>query len=216
MRKSILENKVIVAMTKVTDLLIISLYWLLLCIPVITIIPATVALYYASVKAVRRDRGNLTAEFSKAFKQNFKQGALISVIYMIIAVILYTCFDFAKGVGLETGLGKFYVTLTVVVTLIIAMLSFYLIPTLSRFDVSIPGLFRLSLYFAAKNLLTLLPLMITFGAAAVAVYCLAPLICIIPGVYCYLLSYSVEKAFKKYIQDNVSSEEHQMEMWYMD
>jgi uncharacterized membrane protein YesL len=216
MKKSILENKVIVAMTKATDLIIISLYWLLLCLPIITIIPATTALYYSSVKAVRRDRGNLTSEFFKAFKLNLKRGMLISVIYIIAVVILYTCVDFARGVGIETGLGKLYIVLTIAVSAVIVILSFYLIPALSRFDVSITGLFRLSLYFAARNLLSLIPMIFTFIAAVVAVYCIAPLLCIIPGAYCYLLSYSVETTFKKYIKDNIKMDDRQLEMWYME
>jgi uncharacterized membrane protein YesL len=129
---------------------------------------------------------------------------------------LYTFIDFAHGVGTDTGLGKIYITFTIVVAVITAMLTLYLIPALSRFDVSIPGLFRLSLYFAAKNLLTLLPLMITLGTAVVAVYCFVPLLCIIPGVYCYLLSYSVETAFKKHIQEHIKPEDQQNEMWYME
>ena len=216
MKKPFLENKVIVAMTKITDLLIISLYWLLLCIPVITIIPATAALYYAAVKAVRRDRGNLTSEYFKAFKQNLKQGILVSIVFLVIGVVLYTCYDFARGVGVDTGLGKLYVTVTIVATILFTMLFFYLIPALSRFQVNLTGLFRLSLYFAARNLLTLIPLMITFIGAIVAVYCLPPLICIIPGAYCYLLSYSVEDAFKKYMKENLKLDEQQMDMWYME
>jgi len=216
MKKSILENKVVVALTRVTDLIIISMYWLLLCIPIITIIPASTALYYAAVKAVRRDRGKLTTDFFKALKLNLKQGMLISVIYIVMGVILYTCVDFARGVGLETSLGKLYLTLTLVIAGLLAMLSFYLIPALSRFDVSIPSLFRLSLYFAARNLITLIPLVITFGAAIGAVYCIPILICIIPGAYCYLLSYSVETAFKKYILNNMKPDDSQMEMWYME
>ncbi len=216
MKKNILENKVVVAMTKATDLMIISVYWLLLCIPVITIVPSTAALYYTSVKAVRRDRGNLTSEFFQAFKMNLKQGMLISLIYVIIGVVLYTCIDFSRGVGLDTGLGKLYFTFGIVAGILIMMLTFYLIPALSRFQVGITGLFRLALYFTARNLVTLIPLILTFVMACVTIYCIVPLICIIPGAYCYLLSYSVESTFKKYIQDHMTSDADQSEMWFME
>jgi uncharacterized membrane protein YesL len=216
MKNPILENKVIIVMSKAVDLIIISLYWLVLCIPVITIIPATAALYYAAVKGVRRDRSNITREFFKAFKLNLKQGMCISGIYIVLGIMLYSCYDFARGVKAGTGLGPLYYTLTIVVSIVLAMVTLYLIPVLSRFELKTTNVFRLSLYFAARNLKTLIPLAITLGAAVAVVYCVPPFLCIIPGVYCILLSYSVEAALKKYIEENTKPEENQSDLWYME
>ena len=48
---------------KLADVVILSILWLLCCIPVITIIPAGAALYYTVMKNLRRGRGNLGKVF---------------------------------------------------------------------------------------------------------------------------------------------------------
>lgn len=54
---SFLNNSFMEGLTKFADMVILSVLWLLFSIPVVTIVPATIALYYASVKVVRRQAG---------------------------------------------------------------------------------------------------------------------------------------------------------------
>ena len=69
-----MDNAFFSFISKVCDIMILSTVWILLCIPIITIGPASTALYYAVVKVVRRERGYLLREFFRSFKMNFKRG----------------------------------------------------------------------------------------------------------------------------------------------
>ena len=48
---------------KVGHLVLLNIIWLLCCLPVATIIPATTAFYYATIKSVRRGHGYAFKEF---------------------------------------------------------------------------------------------------------------------------------------------------------
>lgn len=78
------ENAFMCFMNKIIDLVLLSLVWLVCCIPIITIGPACAALYYAVVKAVRRQRSYPVREFWRAFKSNFKKGILFEGIWLIL------------------------------------------------------------------------------------------------------------------------------------
>ncbi|MDD3173509.1 MAG: YesL family protein, partial [Herbinix sp.] len=70
-----IDNGFFAFLSKVCDILFLSIIWVAFCIPIITIGPANTALYYATVKVIRRDRGYLFREFFKSFRMNFKRAA---------------------------------------------------------------------------------------------------------------------------------------------
>ena len=90
------ENPIFSFLGKVIDLISLSLLWVILCLPVVTIGPATTALYYTVVKVIRKERSYLFREFFKSFKSNFKYGALATIIVIVLAAILLFDFNFSK------------------------------------------------------------------------------------------------------------------------
>ena len=66
--------------TAAADLVALGLLTLLLCLPVLTICPAVMALYYSVAKSVRRGRGGPYREYFRSFKENLLQGIGLSVI----------------------------------------------------------------------------------------------------------------------------------------
>ncbi len=92
-----MDNGVFSFLGKMWDILVISILWLLLCLPIITIGPATTALYYTVVKVIRRERGYLFREFFHSFKMNFLNGMVLGIILMALYYILYIDLNFAKA-----------------------------------------------------------------------------------------------------------------------
>ena len=66
---------------KIFDLLVVSVYWLLGCIPVVTIGASFSALYAAVTKSVRYDRDTISSQFWKAYKQNLIPSIPLTLIY---------------------------------------------------------------------------------------------------------------------------------------
>ena len=53
---------------KLVDAMILGLIWIIFCIPIITIGPATTAVYYITLKMVRDEEGYMIQSFLKSFK----------------------------------------------------------------------------------------------------------------------------------------------------
>jgi len=83
-----LENPVFQLLGKVCDMLFVSVVYIVLCLPIVTIGPANTALYYAIVKVIRRERGYIFREFFRSFKLNFKRGAIVGILLTLAMIIL--------------------------------------------------------------------------------------------------------------------------------
>ena len=212
---SFLNNSFMEGLTKFADMVILSVLWLLFSIPVVTIVPATIALYYASVKVVRRQAGYPFRDFINGFKQNVRQGMGLSVLYLLIGFLLYTSYDFSKAAVSGTMVSKFFVVFWMVSLLLVACVSLYLIPVISRFKLSLISAMRLAVAFSFGNLKTLIPLMFTLAGAVVLMYLWPPAVMAVPCEYCFLLSFSVEKVIISYMRSHLDHLEEHETRWYM-
>ena len=70
----------------------LNILWFICSLPIFTIGAATTALYYASLKIIRNEEGNVTKTFFKAFKENFRQSTVIWLI--MLGIGLFLAFDF--------------------------------------------------------------------------------------------------------------------------
>ena len=77
-------SKTAALLTKIADMIIVSLYFILCCVPLVTLVPSCCALYQTASKVLRRDVGNLTQEFFKTLKMNLRQGIPLSLIYLLL------------------------------------------------------------------------------------------------------------------------------------
>lgn len=68
-----LDNPIWRFMGKLVDVFILTLLWAVCCIPIITIGPASTAVYYVTLKLVRDEESYTVRSFFKSFKENFKQ-----------------------------------------------------------------------------------------------------------------------------------------------
>ncbi len=214
------DNKFFTLMSKIFDLMMLGLLWLVLCVPIITIGPASTAIYYAMVKVIRRERSYLFKEFFRSFKLNFKQGAILTLIYGVMAIVIYVDFmyilDMTKE-GSKVGnmmLGAFLVLVVFAVFTVV-----YIFPVLSRFTMNLKNLFKWSFFLAIKHIGWTLLLAVLFIGTAVMMYYsffyMPPLILFLPGLYTLLTSFPMEHIFKKYMPvEEESDEESGIDRWY--
>ena len=83
-----LEGGLMGALTKISDICIISLLWLFCCLPVVTIGASTTAAYYTVIKVVRRQSGNLTQSFFHSFRENLKDSLAVNLSYLALTGLL--------------------------------------------------------------------------------------------------------------------------------
>ena len=73
-----LDSPVMVALTKMADLIIVNLLAFFCCLPIITVGASMTALHYVVLKIVRDEECYIVKGFFKSFKDNFKQATIIN------------------------------------------------------------------------------------------------------------------------------------------
>lgn len=163
--------------------------WIILCIPIITIFPATTALYSVVRKWVTEgtDAGVVQLFFS-SFKENFRKSFLIGLFWLIAGLILY--FDLSILFNIEFT-GKFFVFILLSFsTILYVFISIYVFFILVQYDLSIAHTIKNALILSVSRLLhTLLFLMIIAGAL-VLTYFFKVLIIIFGSMLAFVL-YSI-------------------------
>lgn len=72
---------------KIWDLLVLNLCFLAACLPVFTIGAAQTALYAVNLKAVRKEEGNVAADFWKAFRVDFGQASKLWGLTVLLGLV---------------------------------------------------------------------------------------------------------------------------------
>ena len=70
-------------MSRLADLIILNLLWIVFCIPVVTIGASTTAMYRVTLNMVRGEGSGVVRMFWDAFRLNLKQAVLIFLILLI-------------------------------------------------------------------------------------------------------------------------------------
>ncbi len=204
------------------DLVVLSVLWLVLSIPIVTIIPATSALYYSVVKVVRRDRGYLAREFWRSFRQNLRQGSLCSIVAIVAIFIMFIDFNYALNL-MQQGevIGSAFFGVFLVLSILIFAILMYLCPILSRFEMKFTGLFKTAFFLSARHILTTFCLIVLFVVVLLGSYIILPGMFLFPALGVLLSSYLVEPIFKKYMPPKQVVEQEDDEYrgkdeWYLE
>ena len=76
-------------MYAMADLLFLNLLWLLCSLPILTIGPATCALFTVTLKIARDEPVATVREFFSAFKSNFRQGFVLGLIALFASAVIF-------------------------------------------------------------------------------------------------------------------------------
>lgn len=213
-----MDNAFFTFLGKICDVIFLSVVYILLCIPIITIGPANTAVYYATVKVIRRERGYLFREFFKCFKMNFKRGAaigfILTVCYIIIGFDIFAAYTSWTG---ETTFSSILFGIYIAIAVLLTSFSIFVFPVLSRFELSLKQLVKVVFFMSMKHLpFTIIMLVIQVAAIASVIF-VPLLIFIMPVTSTFLISLLMERIFKKYMPKTEESEEQTgKDEWYLE
>ena len=181
--------------------------------------PATTALYYAMVKVIRRERGYAIREYFRSFKMNFRQGAVIAMIFGLLMGLLYFDYKFVNEAN-KTDVSTMNTIMLIgfnAVVILMVLVSTYIFPLLSRFSLPIKNFFKNALFMSIRHLpSTLLMILINLvGIFVVWWFFPLPLFFVMPGVCILLDSLLMERIFKRYMPESEGNpEETGVDEWY--
>lgn len=182
--------------TNFGNIIIISILWVIGCLPVITITASTSALYHTCVKVILHGRGYVIKEFIHSYSGNLKQGCLITFLSLIIVYILYMNYTYISHFEQV----PFYLVLMYRCSLLFFCgILLYIIPNLSRFRVSFLMLLKLSLFMMIRHFYLTFIMMILLIAVVILILSIPVTLLFLPGLYMILKSLVMETILKKYM-----------------
>ena len=146
------ESSLMVTMSWITDCIFLSLFWILGCLPVVTFGGVSAALYDASFRAFRKGNKHCWSRFLKVFRENWKQGIVPGVLYLLA---FYALSRFLIGQWNAAVYGRIswmvFSAVTFGAVLVLGMMN-VMMPILSRFENDLAGLLRNTVLIALANL----------------------------------------------------------------
>ena len=139
--------------TKIVYSVWLNILWFVCCIPIVTIGPATTALFYSCQKMARDEEGYITRSFFHSFRENFKQGVFIGLIMTVLGVFL--AFD---GYVLRRlyNTSPFWAIVTAFFLVACAawlLISMWIFPLLAHFDNTTAAMFKNAIMLGMRFLL---------------------------------------------------------------
>ena len=135
------------------DLVVLSFFFLLASLPVVTLGPAAAALYYSSVKCLRRGEGSPYRSFWASFRENLRPGIGATVAVLLAALALDALFVFLT-MAAATGSAAWAVARWAFLVFLLLPAAFFslVFPVLSRFTCTTGGLLANTLRLTMRHL----------------------------------------------------------------
>ncbi|WP_180270670.1 YesL family protein [Sporanaerobium hydrogeniformans] len=198
-----LDAPVWVWLSEVADVMILSLYWWICSIPLVTVGASTTALYYVLGKKMRKESTSITRDFFYSFKMNFKQSLPLAIIFLI-AVISGSLYVFMAVDGLLNdnlkGVMRFIVPVGMVFIFEATHLSSYIWALLSRFHMKSYTLFTTAFVLVHRHLLTTIILTVAKIAVLLAIFKMPLIVLVAPGINVAIDSFFVQGIFSRYLE----------------
>lgn len=205
-----LDNPVMNALNKLADLIILNFLTMICCIPIFTIGASVTALHYVALKIVRDEETYIIKGFFKSFRQNFKQATIMWIIMLLALAVLIGDFVIISKSGIAFPSWIRVALIAIGILFVFAIMHAF--PMLAKFDNTIRGTFKNSLYMGILSLPKTILMMVCWvipAVIAIYVYQALPIV-IMLGISgpAFLNALLYNKTFKRFEpQEEVASDE---------
>lgn len=191
---------------KFWKLIQLNLLYLLFCIPIVTIGPATAGFIYVLRNMVNEQPIFLFSDFWDAFKANWKQSFLLSVLAAVASVVVSVSVRFYLQNSQQHGWMLVPAALTLFVAFVLIMMSFYAMLMVVTLELSLSAILKnaaiLGIVCLKTNILTFL----FVGLIVLATILLFPIslllvLFLVPSLIGFIICYNSYPGIKKYAID---------------
>lgn len=204
-----IDGPIITFLNTIGHALLVNILWLICCLPIVTIGPATISMYYAMIKSVRHGRGYPASEFLKSFKRTFLRGSLYTICIIGVVFLFFINREIVSE-GEKQSAIWLHILYNAVITLFVISITF-LWPVISRFDLAPKKQVQLSVVMGFKYLGHTILLISGLLLAGFIIYKFVPLgILFIPAGLTYLATFLIEPVLLKYMPPKQEDED----AWY--
>lgn len=130
MKKPSYQSQFVALITKVSNVILANILWILFCLPIVTIGASTVALSRVAMNVVRKEDSSVKA-FLRAFRENFKQATLIWLLFLLfgglIGLNIYLVLQW------QTRVQQLLLAILIMAAVVYGMVLIYLFPLIAQF-----------------------------------------------------------------------------------
>lgn len=192
------EGPVFSILDKLGQMILLSIVWMIGCIPVLTIGTSTTALYYAVIKSIRRDHGSALWEFWRSYRGNLKRGIPVTLIILSTSLLLWGNIQYlSQAESTQT----FLLLGSVILLCLILATAVYICPVLSRFSMNAYSAVKLAFVMAIRYFpVTVLLTAGTAGLFYLQIFVLPmATVLILPAAWCFAGTFPMEKILRKFM-----------------
>lgn len=190
----------------VGDVVIISLFFVLFCLPVVTIGVSISALYYTVYRKYTKKSDDISKDFFRAVRSNLKNGIIIHIIYSLYSAIVGFNIYFALFGFRGVRLPEWYTLVSFIPLLPLIFSVPFLYPLVARFSNSVKETIKNSFTLCMINFPKLLLIWLIAAIASAICVAFPPAVLLIPTGAMYLIQMITEKAFASAINRSKSNE----------
>ena len=193
------DNALMITMTQITDCIFLSMFWLLGCLPVVTVGASFAALYDATFRGFRQGDKHCWGRFWQVYRENWKAGILPTAVFLAVLTLVTKALVALWNAAVAGGVSwMLFSGLAFVGVLVLGMVS-VLFPMLSLFENPFLGLLKNTVFLAMANLPRTIALGILNAAAGLAcAFFVLPLF-FLPSLAALIGSVLIDPMFKPYL-----------------
>jgi len=164
------DSRIMIFLSRVADLVILNILWLVCCVPVVTIGASTTAMYHVIRHWQKDSVSSIMRDFFQSFKEDFKQATPVYLILLIptVAVVMNAMLIFNPDNS--AAVPSYLLVIWFISALILLFISSFVYPVMAFFADSIFKTLRNAMVLALANLprtilisiLNLLPVILLF------------------------------------------------------
>ncbi len=186
-------------MQKMTDILVLSLLWLLCSLPIVTIGASTTAAYYVGLKLVVNEETYISKMFFKAFLENFWQGSILGILSLFFGYVLWVNYNYCFNIASKRPIGM--IVCTFIGTVIYIFSFLYAFALTARYENTIFHMIRNSFLLSLRYIVrTIIILAMVAAVLAIGLWNITTIFLFIllgPGAIVYISCAYILKIFHK-------------------
>ncbi len=186
-------------LTRIVDIVLLNLLFILFCLPIFTIGASVTALYSVLMKMMKKEEKQIVKGFFGAFKRNFFQSTVIWMVMIVSGFVILVNYFM---LGSLSGLVKFFFTgMIFIFGFLYGSILMFIFPYIARYADSIKQSLKNALLMGIQNIPYLIVLLLLNGFFILFVF--SSKVGLLTGVYigtfggCAFLAYMNAHLFMK-------------------
>ena len=177
------------------DFFLLNLVWVVACLPLITIFPATAALFAVVRAWLRGTRSDVFRSFLQYMRENFAQSLAVGLLWSVIGLVLVADYLFVRGI--TSWIKVPFLLLLLLVVFVYLATAVYLFPVMVHVKASWLQIIKNSALIAFSSLGTTFICLIIMVLTLVILIYFPITVLLIGSVPAYGIYYFCQRAFAR-------------------